>query len=455
MINASKIVMSYTGWVWILIFFRIVLFASYVGVSGEYLEEDSGYYLWLADILREHHVFAQSDQPPFSPQIFRTPGYPAFLAFFKIIGLSNPYWVCFFQELIYGFSVLIFFRFSKSFFSEKLVRYAVIFLLIEPGGLSVPKMMMSETLFLPFFLGALFAIGYYLKTLNYRYLIYSGVLMGLGAYIRPAILYFPLVIAITLVIFACKDRIRWLHAGALLLAFTLIISPWLLRNYYHFGKLVMSGQQSNMLANYHVPMVWESAKGIPFWRGHEQIKSDVKQAVQQKSKSLDRSLNTVEIMEIEQQLALTELKKHPWHYLKQWGFGILKTMNGANLLGVYHAFRYQEKRVRFFEVDALDFKDKVFTFLINQDYFYIFEVLLRVLIAGFALCGAVWVVIKKDCFFWVFMLANFYFICTPGPMGYARFRFPVEVFWFIQAYFGFIWLLSVIKKRSLWCDKRF
>lgn len=428
-----------------LILFRIIVYACFLGFDGEYLEEDSGYYLWLADILREHHVFSQSDIPPFSPQIFRTPGYPVFLVFLHELGMESPYWATFWQEIIYGLSIFIFYRYGKRFFSEKLIQMGVIFLLIEPGGLSTPKMILSETLFLPFFFGALFAIGYYFRGNNWRYLALSGALMGVGAYIRPAIMYFPIVATLILVAFAYKNRKRWLHASVLLIAFTIVISPWLLRNYHYFGKLVMSGQQSNMLANYHVPVVWESALGIPFWSGHEQIKAQVKEAAKEKAKTLQRRLTTVEILDIEQQLAVTELKKYPWHYLKQWGFGILKTMNGGNLLEVYHAFRYQTKRLHFFEIEATDFKEKVFVFLKNQDYFYIFEALLRVLIAFFALFGAVYILLKKDCFLWILMLANFYFICTPGPMGYARFRFSVEVFWFIQAYLGFFWLLGIVR----------
>jgi 4-amino-4-deoxy-L-arabinose transferase-like glycosyltransferase len=439
--------MRFSWIVGLLILFRIIIYVYFVGLEGEYLEEDSGFYLWLADILREHHVFSQSEQAPFSPHIFRTPGYPAFLVLLHKLGMASPYWTAFWQELIYGLSVLLFYRYGKTFFGEKLTRIAVVFLLLEPGGLSTPKMILSETLFLPFLFGGLFAIGYYLRFFNWRYLALAGVLMGIGAYIRPAILFFPVIAALALVIFAFRDKKRWLHASVLIITFIMVISPWLLRNYYHFGKLVMSGQQSNMLANYHVPVVWESALGIPFWKGHKQIKAQVNQAVEEKAEVLQRRLNTIEILEVEQQLAFIELKKYPWHYLKQWCFGILKTMNGANLFGVYHAFRYQVERLHFFDIEARDFMEKVLIFLKNQDYFYIFEVLLRVLIGFFALIGAVWIMKKKNCFFWIIMLANFYFICTPGPMGYARFRFPVEVFWFIQAYYGFFGGLEVLHNR--------
>ncbi len=432
----------------ILILFRIILFVCFIGFDGQYIEEDSGYYLWLADILREHHVFSPSDKPPFSPELFRTPGYPAFLASLKELGMESPKWIVLWQELIYGLCVFIFFHCGKPLFGGKITRLGVIFLLIEPGGLSTPKVILSETLFLPFFLSGLLAVGQYSRKKNWKVLFFAGAMMGIGAWIRPAILYFPFVVAITLVAFAINDKKRWLHSGVLLFSFILMMSPWLARNYSYFGKIVMSGQQSNMLANYHVPVVWESAQGIPFWEGHKKIKEHVKQAIEEQAERLGRKLTIAEKFDLEQKIAISELKKYPWHYLKQWCFGVMKTMYGANLFEVYHAFRHRADRLHYFEIEATDFKEKVYIFLINQDYFYIAEVLLRVAVGFFALIGAFWIVIRKDCFLWIMMLANFYFICVPGPMGYARFRFPVEVFWFIQAYYGFIWIMSFLHKGA-------
>jgi hypothetical protein len=43
-------------------------------------------------------------------------------------------------------------------------------------------------------------------------------------------------------------------------------------------------------------------------------------------------------------------------------------------------------------------------------------------------------------------MANCYFIFLPGPMGYARFRFPVDVFWFVQAYIGLVWCFSLVSQ---------
>lgn len=446
--NTLRLTMRFSWIVGILILFRIIVYIYFVGLEGDYLAEDSPIYLQLADNLREYHVFSKSGEPPFSPEIFRTPGYPIFLAFIHALGMASTYWATFWQEIIYGLSIFIFYRYGKPFFGEKLARIGVIFLLLEPGGFSEPKIILSETLFLPFFFGGLFAIGYYLKSTNWRYLALSGVLMGAAVYIRPANLYLPAVAALTLVIFDYRSTKRWLHTAVLLIAVSVVITPWLLRNYYYYGKLVMSSSQSVLLAEYHVPFVWESAKDTPFLMGQEIIRSEIKQAVEEQARTLQRPLNTAEISDLEQRLALNELKKYPWDYFKQWSYGFLKAMSGGNLFDIYHSFKYRVDRLHFFQIEATDIKEQVFTFLINQDYFYIFEVLLRVFIAFFALCGTVFILAKKDCFFWVMMLANFYFICIPGPMGLPRYRFPVEIFWFIQAYVGFWGVLTLITNRS-------
>ena len=64
----------------------------------------------------------------------------------------------------------------------------------------------------------------------------------------------------------------------------------------------------------------------------------------------------------------------------------------------------------------------------------------------FAFLGVFYVFEKKDRFLWLMMLANFYFICVAGPMGYARFRIPVSGFWFIQACFGAIWFWGIFEQ---------
>jgi len=431
-----------------LILLRIGLFLYFIMIEGQYMSDDSPMYIALANNLLEHQVFSTSIQPPFEYDVFRTPGFPAFLALLAYLGMESFYWVSFWQEIIYCSCIWFFYRYSLSLFDEKIVKAGVIFLLIESGGFAYPKLILSEILFLPFFMASLLLIGHYLKKLDWRYLALSGFIMGLGTLVRPALLYFPIVICLTLIAFDFSSKQRWLHSGLLLLIIAVTVSPWLIRNQQHFGKLFISGQQSNMFANYHVPIMWESAKGIPFWEGQKIIAHQVDSAIKQQEKQQGKALTLIETYKVQQAIAFKELVQYPEDYAKQWLFGILKTMMGMNLTELYQTIYVQPNRVHFFDIQELNFFNKVFKFLKAQDKFVLLAVILRGMIAVFALLGALAIIARKDCFLWIMMLANFYFICIPGPMGYSRFRFPVEVFWFIQAYFGFIWLMSYWHKPT-------
>ena len=166
------------------------------------------------------------------------------------------------------------------------------FLLIEPGGFAYPKFILSEILFLPFVTLGLLFIGHYLKNKNWKYIVISAFIMGLGILVRPVLLYLPIVISILIIIFDFRSRQRWLHSMLLLLTITLTISPWLVRNLQSSGKIFISGQQSNLLANYHVPYVWESVKEIPFRKGQKIIANKVQVAIKKARTNSRSSVDT-------------------------------------------------------------------------------------------------------------------------------------------------------------------
>lgn len=426
----------------VLLAFRVGLFVYFVVTEGHYLSPDSAGYINLATNLLDHQIFSSSVKLPFELDFFRTPGYPFFLAILKCLGIESPYWVVFWQELLYGISLWLFYHYGQSLFGKKIVRASLLFLLIEPGGFAYPKLFLSETLFLPFSILGILLIGHYLKKKDWRYLVFSGFIMGLGILIRPVLLYFPIIVCFTLIAFDYRSKRCWLHAGLLLLSVTLTVSPWLVRNQYSFGKLAISGQQSNMFTYYHVPIIWEFTRAISFRTGQKIMENKVKTELDIQKKLMRRPLTEIETYQIQQNIAFKEIRKYPVEYVKQWVFGIFKTMMGMSLTEVYQVMKIKPNRVRFFIIKENNFSKKIWFFLKSQDVFVIFMVIIRGVISIFALLGAIAIIRSKDCFLWLFMLANFYFICMPGPMGTPRFRFPVEGFWFVQAYFGFIWVFN-------------
>ncbi len=417
---------------------------------GQFVDNDSALYIKLAENLINHQVFSESSVAPFEAQVFRTPGYPAFLAGLTILGMEGPYWTVFWQELIYGFCIFMFYHYGKHLFDRNIVIAGVIFLLLEPGGLVHPKLIMSEVLFLPFFFLGLFTVGFYLLESRWQSLLTAGFLFGLGALIRPAVLYLPLLVAITLCCFDYRNQKRWLHVGLFLLIFIITVSPWLVRNYSHFDKVFMTGQQGNIFAKYHVPIVWDAAGVIPREQGNVLILKQIAGAVAEQSSKIGRPLSEVEIDEVKRKLAVTELAKYPFIYLKQWIFGCIKTMSGPYITQLYDSYGIRSDRVHFYDVirQANSFSEGVWQYFNNLDLLFLINTVATIIMAGLALLGVFNIISQKDCFLWIMMLANFYFICIPGPEGYPRFRFPVSLFWFIQAYLGFRWITALAQRNT-------
>jgi len=426
-----------------LVALRIAAFIYFIVLEGQYMTFDSQSYLRLAKNLLDHHVFAFETQPPFSAHVWRTPGYPLFLAFVNILGLKSLYWVIFLQELIYGGFVYIFYRYGKPLLGLKIARIGLIYLLIEPDGLAFPKLIMTETLFMPFLLGGLFAIGYYLKFKHWRFLVIAGLLMGIGALIRPAILYLPFVIAGVLLVCGSFTGKRWLHTGAFFLAFVLAVSPWLIRSYLHYQKIYFSGQSSYGLAYFHVPMILEAEKNLPFEQGWEYVANRVHEKSKQLAETQGQPASPLQIHEIEKLVAIEELKKYPKTYAKRWLIGVLKCMSSPLIIELYDVYKI-DRDERLHLMDEISKAGSpvagVINYILNQDRLYLLDVIFSLVVAVFALIGAVYIALRKDCFLWVMMLTTFYFISIPGPFGHGRFRVPVEIFWFVQALIGFFWV---------------
>jgi hypothetical protein len=221
----------------------------------------------------------------------------------------------------------------------------------------------------------------------------------------------------------------------------------MVRNQQYSDKFFISGQGSNLFANFHVPIVWKSTKGIPLLEGKKIIKAKVKASILLQERGQEHRLTKIEIYEVQQYVAFKELAKYPIEYGNQWMVGVFKSMMGVNTTGLSRLLKVSFNRVPFPEIHNFNLLNVILEQLKTQNILVIFIVVLRVAINVFAFFGVLAIIKRRDCFLWLMMLANFYFICIAGPgINNARFRFPVEVFWFTQAYFGFIWVISCLKK---------
>ncbi len=426
----------------LLVVLRTAFVVAIFAADGELNRPDSPLYLVLAQNLSNLGWFSVSGEV-FTPEVFRTPGYPAFLALFKELGLDAAYWPIAVQHILYLATVALFFASIRQLLDPSIARAGTLFLLIEPGGLAYPSFFLSDTVSLLLITVSVLSLGFFLRDRKIPLLLACGVLLGLAVLVRPGTMYLPVVFACVIWVAHGPSLSSVARGTTLILICILVTGPWLIRNHAHFGVPYVSAQASNMFANYHVPFVWESARGIPFAEG-QQVFADTLDAEQaRREQVLHRPLNLVESSRMRQTLALEEIARYPGAYAYQWGIGILKTLFGISVTEIYASFHLRSDRLHYFEINETAITKKLWIFLSHQDALVAAEVLMRMILTAFALAGAVAIVRSRDPFLFAIALTSAYFVFLPGPMGLARMRFPIEGMLFIQAWLG----LRLLRQR--------
>ena len=205
---------------------------------------DSPGYMLLATNLIEHGTFSFDGAAPFHPTNFRTPAYPLFLALIYLIFHSFVPAI-FFGALISAFAAPLVYLIAREIFSDKMAFGAGILAAIEPMGLFLGVSILTEGVFTPLLLLAVYFFIKYLKAGNNVYLYSSSVLLALATLIRPIMFYFwPFAILFILYrehIFGRRLVLKKIFV--FIIIFFLVLSPWLIRNKITVNSWQITGMQ--------------------------------------------------------------------------------------------------------------------------------------------------------------------------------------------------------------------
>ena len=193
----------------------------------------------------DHGVFSTATTAPFTPDMWRTPGYPVFIAPFYAL-FHSFYPVLIFQIFILFLTALLIFSMAKRVTGEKWAFALILLYLFLPETMLSASTLMNETLFVFVFVVGLYVFFFSeLKNLYVRWAL-TGFLFGLTVYIRPASLYFLLFFIPGYFLFYLPwSEIRRKHIFAALVmiaAFAGTLAPWIIRNgvefeSYHFSSM--------------------------------------------------------------------------------------------------------------------------------------------------------------------------------------------------------------------------
>ncbi|MCX6813414.1 MAG: glycosyltransferase family 39 protein [Candidatus Azambacteria bacterium] len=232
----------------------LILVARHAGWSiNPYMTGfDTIEYSTIARNLIENHAFSKSSIAPFIPNFFRSPGYPFWLAFiYLIFGSFKP--AIFLGIIIFAFSAPLIYLIMREVFSEKLALWTGIIFALEPRMAFSAPFLLSEQIFMPLFLLAVFsAIKFFNNPQKKKYILLSAVLLGVSTLIRGISLYLWPILAIFFFIKLYKTRplleiLKILGLATIILI--LVMSPWLIRN-----RLTLGTWQSSSL--FGVQLYW-------------------------------------------------------------------------------------------------------------------------------------------------------------------------------------------------------
>lgn len=224
----------------VILFLALILRLSALLLMDIHPVSDAGAYVRVADNIINGQGFTDNG----SVTAYRLPGYPAFLAGVFSIAHSITL-VQILQVLIDVCSCLFLFRIGSQLFSTKAGLIAALIWAVLPSAIVHTGFMLTETLFTSLFLGSLVLLLYKNNQTEFSFdrvrLLAIGVLWGVCSLIKPNIMLAPISI-----ILLCFTKERWITAkalsyiGVVIAGMTLILAPWMVRNYMNFGKATLS-----------------------------------------------------------------------------------------------------------------------------------------------------------------------------------------------------------------------
>ncbi|MFH1744867.1 MAG: glycosyltransferase family 39 protein [bacterium] len=181
--------------------------------------------------------------------MMREPGYSYFIFLvYKIFGV-NPVAVRLTQVFLYFLVVLITFYLAGKFFNNFTARLSSLTMAIYPIFNIYTSRLLSEIL--ACFLLMLFLLMFYQADIKRKYYLYaiSGLILGCFVLTKSAFILVAPIIFLFIVFYPAEKRFfeNFKMAAVFILFFSLIVAPWMGRNYVNFGQISLTSRAGNMI----------------------------------------------------------------------------------------------------------------------------------------------------------------------------------------------------------------
>lgn len=229
----------------------LFMFARTQGLDVGRITGDAKGYVILADHIKEFGVFSFSISAPFTPESFRVPGYPLFLAGLSAL-VGSWMWVLFLQAALMSvIPILVYILFRHH--HERAAFWGAIVMVVEPVRLFLSSTFLSDAFFTLLFLVSLILIDRSVRLASWRYVFGAGIVLGVSMIVRPIALFLLFIYLAYLVWQMPHTRRLVLHVVLFGVGVLVVAGPWMLRNHTLFGTWSLSSVGAANLMLYNAP----------------------------------------------------------------------------------------------------------------------------------------------------------------------------------------------------------
>jgi 4-amino-4-deoxy-L-arabinose transferase-like glycosyltransferase len=383
----------------------------------------------------------------------RTPGYPVFIALIYSISRGSVWLVILIQILLSLGSVFIVYKIGLTIFFRKIALISAFIFAIDPHQALYTVELMSETLFIFFFLASIYYLCKSIKEYNLASICFSALFLGIATLVRPISYLFPLVaIVFILVFYNLKLQMRVAYSLIFSIIFFATISPWLIRNYSKYGEATLSSAGGYNLLFQYAAYTEEYKTGKTI----EQINKEfISLAVKQGMDTTE--FHTPHNSRIYTNIAEKYIKDNFLIYCRRNIMGVVNMYTGLATLQIVPFFHIKANQLNDRGGGGPGILSRIMDFIQNKtktEIFIAVPLAIYLLINYlFSIYGIFVLIRKKEKVVYLFILIILYFSIIVGVMGMVRFKLPFMPIINILCAAGLAHYYTTIKDKFMFSKK--
>lgn len=423
---------------------RLGLVAIVANHPERYASFDGAGYDQLAQNLVEHGEFSQATEAPFVPDNYRTPLYPAYIALHYWVFGHQPVSVLISQALALELvSCALVFLIGSRLFSRWVGLAAAMLFALSPISIDYSALLWSDTLFTTCLLLAVWRVLEYFHTRRRRDLLASGVLLGVATLVHPRSIVLPLAFVPFIVIqlrgwhpvIRRRTRTLVVDSALIMVAFVMVIMPWMVRNYVTFGAVNIASVADFNLLFYNVAAMEAERSGIGLSAEAANLRQEV--AATSNAAPGNEAQQAAQFREV----ALQKLLAHPIDYLATHFKGVWPVLApGGRLSQTLFGVASDVPRDAFEVIrsGSVDPVSKVLSVVASHSLQESGPVAADAVFLTFIYGLAIWGIwsLRRGPWGWVLLIVVLYLVLIPGPAGAPRYRVPAMPYMVLLAAVG-------------------